>query len=212
MSSDGLPTKVRPRADRARSVQGEAESTGVDALLTGEIAAIGVAPAAFNRAAAGDALRDHARRQDRVQRPQDRQGALVESRPWRSPSSTTRLARRRRRRRPKRVPRPERQRDGTPGIGVCAERWSARSWSRSDRDDEPRRLHTACPQADRTQATLDPIYCIVGDDDAEMSHLAAELSGLVEDELRAFNVERIYATDKSSTAAAIVEAAHARCR
>ena len=40
-----------------------------------------------------------------------------------------------------------------------------------------------------------------------MSHLAADLSGLVEDELRAFNVERIYATDKTSTAASIVEAA-----
>ena len=40
-----------------------------------------------------------------------------------------------------------------------------------------------------------------------MSQLAAELSGLVEDELRAFNVERLYATDKSSTALSIVEAA-----
>ena len=40
-----------------------------------------------------------------------------------------------------------------------------------------------------------------------MSQLAAELSALVEDELRAFNVERIYATDKSSTAMAIAEAA-----
>ncbi len=53
----------------------------------------------------------------------------------------------------------------------------------------------------------DPLYLIVGDDEAEMSQLAAELSGLVEDELRAFNVERIYATDKSSTALSIVEAA-----
>ena len=42
----------------------------------------------------------------------------------------------------------------------------------------------------------DPLYLIVGDDEAEMSHLAADLSGIVEDELRAFNVERIYATDK----------------
>ena len=40
-----------------------------------------------------------------------------------------------------------------------------------------------------------------------MSQLAAELSGLIEDELRAFNVERLYATDKSSTALSIVEAA-----
>jgi DNA polymerase-3 subunit delta len=53
----------------------------------------------------------------------------------------------------------------------------------------------------------DPIYLIVGDDEAEMTHLTADLSGLVDDELRAFNVERIYATDKSSSAVTIAEAA-----
>ncbi len=40
-----------------------------------------------------------------------------------------------------------------------------------------------------------------------MTHLTADLSGLVDDELRAFNVERIYATDKSSSAVTIAEAA-----
>jgi DNA polymerase-3 subunit delta len=53
----------------------------------------------------------------------------------------------------------------------------------------------------------DPLYLIVGDDEAEMSHLAGDLTAIVEDELRAFNVERMYATDKSSTPAAIAEAA-----
>lgn len=53
----------------------------------------------------------------------------------------------------------------------------------------------------------DPLYLIVGDDEAEMSRLAADLSGIVEDELRAFNVERMYATDRTSTPAAIAEAA-----
>jgi DNA polymerase-3 subunit delta len=57
------------------------------------------------------------------------------------------------------------------------------------------------------QGKPDPIYLIVGDDDAEMSHLASEISGIVEDEVRAFNVERLYATDRSTTAAAIVESA-----
>lgn len=52
-----------------------------------------------------------------------------------------------------------------------------------------------------------PVYLIIGDDEAEMSGLAADLSGIVEDELRAFNVERVYASDKSATPAAIVEAA-----
>jgi DNA polymerase-3 subunit delta len=66
------------------------------------------------------------------------------------------------------------------------------------------------PQAVRAQVaqgTADPVYLIVGDDEAEMSGLAGAMTSLVEDELRAFNVERLYATDKSATPAAIVEAA-----
>jgi DNA polymerase III subunit delta len=53
----------------------------------------------------------------------------------------------------------------------------------------------------------DPLYLIVGDDEAEMSRLASDLSAIVEDELRAFNVERMYATDRTATPAAIAEAA-----
>jgi DNA polymerase-3 subunit delta len=66
------------------------------------------------------------------------------------------------------------------------------------------------PQAVRKQIAsgkLDPVYLIVGDDEAEMSELASGISATVEDELRAFNVERIYASDKASTPAAIAEAA-----
>jgi DNA polymerase-3 subunit delta len=51
------------------------------------------------------------------------------------------------------------------------------------------------------------IYLIVGDDETEMSQLANAISGLVEDELRAFNLERLYASDKSVTASSIVQAA-----
>jgi DNA polymerase-3 subunit delta len=57
------------------------------------------------------------------------------------------------------------------------------------------------------QGKPDPVYLIVGDDDAEMSRLAAEISALIEDELRAFNLERLYASDKAVTPAAIVESA-----
>jgi DNA polymerase III delta subunit len=53
----------------------------------------------------------------------------------------------------------------------------------------------------------DPIYLIVGDDDAEMSRLASDIAGVVDDELRAFNVERMYATDRGVTPGSIVEAA-----
>ena len=52
----------------------------------------------------------------------------------------------------------------------------------------------------------DPIYLIVGDDEAEMSRLAADATALVEDELRAFNSERIY-VEKGVTATSIVESA-----
>ena len=68
----------------------------------------------------------------------------------------------------------------------------------------------ATPQAVRkqlSQGKADPVYLIVGDDEAEMSRLSADVSALVEDELRAFNLERMYATDRSVTPASIVESA-----
>ena len=58
--------------------------------------------------------------------------------------------------------------------------------------------------AKRTPASL---YLLLGDDEAEMSNLAADLMSLVEDELRAFNVDRLYAGEKGTTPASIVEAA-----
>jgi DNA polymerase-3 subunit delta len=53
----------------------------------------------------------------------------------------------------------------------------------------------------------EPVYVIIGDDDQEKSGLSQLASELVEDELRAFNVERLYGTDKTTTADNIVEAA-----
>ncbi|MBA2301943.1 MAG: DNA polymerase III subunit delta [Acidobacteria bacterium] len=51
------------------------------------------------------------------------------------------------------------------------------------------------------------VYLVVGDDEAEMSEIAAAVSDLVEDELRAFNLERLYASDKGVTPSSIVQAA-----
>ena len=71
-------------------------------------------------------------------------------------------------------------------------------------------MPTATPQAVRKQLAQrkpDAIYLIVGDDDAEMSRLSADVSALVEDELRAFNLERMYAGEKIVTSASIVESA-----
>jgi len=71
-------------------------------------------------------------------------------------------------------------------------------------------MPSATPQSLRKQLSQgkpDPVYLIVGDDEAEMARLTAEVSGVIEDELRAFNLERMYATDKGVTPAAIVESA-----
>ena len=48
---------------------------------------------------------------------------------------------------------------------------------------------------------------LLGDDEAAIAHLVADISGLVEDDLRAFNVDRLYAGDKGVTPATIVESA-----
>ena len=45
-----------------------------------------------------------------------------------------------------------------------------------------------------------------------MSRLAAEICGLVEDELRAFNVERLYASDKRRDAGRRSSRRRASCR
>jgi DNA polymerase-3 subunit delta len=59
--------------------------------------------------------------------------------------------------------------------------------------------------AKRTPA---PVYLLLGDDDAELSRLASDITAVVEDELRAFNVDRVYAGDKGVSAASIVESAN----
>src|SRR5687768_1772191 len=48
---------------------------------------------------------------------------------------------------------------------------------------------------------------MIGDDDQEVTGRAQLAGELVEDELRAFNVERLYGTDRTTSAEAIVEAA-----
>ena len=52
---------------------------------------------------------------------------------------------------------------------------------------------------------LDPIYLVMGADETEKSALAGEFASSVEEDLRAFNVDRFYGGDAS--AAAIVDAA-----
>ena len=54
---------------------------------------------------------------------------------------------------------------------------------------------------------LEPLYLVTGDDDAEMGALATALSESVEEELRAFNVQRFYGTDSGTTLAGVLDAA-----
>lgn len=58
-----------------------------------------------------------------------------------------------------------------------------------------------------SQGKPDPIYLIVGDDDVEMSQLASDISALVEEDLRAFNLERLYANDKGVSPFTVAQAA-----
>src|SRR4051812_22677182 len=62
-------------------------------------------------------------------------------------------------------------------------------------------MATLAPAAVRKQigaGTPDPIYLLHGDDEVEKSALAHDFEALVEDELRAFNVERIHTGDVTS--------------
>jgi DNA polymerase III subunit delta len=66
------------------------------------------------------------------------------------------------------------------------------------------------PQLVRAQIARgapDPVYLLIGDDDAELTEVASDLSALVPDELRVFNVDRIYASDKSTKPEGIVASA-----
>jgi DNA polymerase-3 subunit delta len=59
-------------------------------------------------------------------------------------------------------------------------------------------MATSTPSAVRQQiasGNADPIYLLVGEDDVEKGALAAEFGDLVDEGLRAFNVERIHAGD-----------------
>jgi DNA polymerase-3 subunit delta len=62
-------------------------------------------------------------------------------------------------------------------------------------------MANATPAAVRKQikaGDADPIYLLLGEDDVEKGALAAEFAELIEEDLRAFNVERIHAGDMTT--------------
>ena len=62
-------------------------------------------------------------------------------------------------------------------------------------------MPVATPAAVRQRiesGNTDPLYLLLGEDDVEKAALAAEFAGIVDEGLRAFNVERIHAGDMTS--------------
>jgi DNA polymerase-3 subunit delta len=54
---------------------------------------------------------------------------------------------------------------------------------------------------------LDPIYLIHGDDEVEKTSLAGAFAAFVEEDVRAFNVERLYGADASTSVAGLLDSA-----
>ena len=54
---------------------------------------------------------------------------------------------------------------------------------------------------------LEPLYLVTGDDEAEMSALASALVQVVDEDFRAFNVQRFYGSDNGTTMAMVCDAA-----
>ena len=71
-------------------------------------------------------------------------------------------------------------------------------------------MPTLTPSAARDQIAggrLHPVYLVLGDDEQEIGAVTDAIAGAIEDELRAFNCERIYTTDKDATPDDVVAAA-----
>ena len=174
------------------------DATGVDGLITGDIVAITVAPAAFNNQQ--QAIRYALILTARVEFKDMKANKVLWSNPSMQYQGRVRRDDRHAHARCERVLRSGRQRARTHGVRICAR----------GRERHPRSLlmPSATPAQVRAaiaRRALDPVYLIVGDDDTEMARLASDLGTVVEDELRAFNVERLYGGDKGVSAAAIVE-------
>jgi DNA polymerase III delta subunit len=71
----------------------------------------------------------------------------------------------------------------------------------------PGHLTPAVVRQQIAAGSLEPLYLVTGDDEAEMSAIATALGESVDEAFRAFNVERFYGTDTGTTIAAVLDAA-----
>jgi DNA polymerase III delta subunit len=71
----------------------------------------------------------------------------------------------------------------------------------------PGLLTPATVRAQIASGAPEPLYLITGDDEGEMSALGTALTESVDEDFRAFNVQRFYGSDSGTTLAAVLDAA-----
>ena len=71
----------------------------------------------------------------------------------------------------------------------------------------PGHLTPAAVRAQIAAGSIEPLYLVTGDDEAEMSAIGTALAESVDEDFRAFNVQRFYGSDAGSTVAAVLDAA-----
>jgi DNA polymerase III delta subunit len=71
----------------------------------------------------------------------------------------------------------------------------------------PGHLTPAAVRAQIAAGDIEMLYLVTGDDESEMRAIAAALADSVEEDFRAFNVQRFYGSDAGATLAAVLDAA-----
>jgi DNA polymerase-3 subunit delta len=70
-----------------------------------------------------------------------------------------------------------------------------------------RRLSPQSLRAQISSGELDPLYLLYGDDEVEKTSLAGAFSAAIEQDVRAFNVERVYGADAQTTISGVLDSA-----
>jgi len=71
----------------------------------------------------------------------------------------------------------------------------------------PRRLSPQSLRIQISSGELDPVYLLYGDDEVEKTSLAGAFSAAIEEDVRAFNVERMYGAESQTTIAGVLDSA-----
>ena len=71
----------------------------------------------------------------------------------------------------------------------------------------PRRLSPQNLRVQISSGELDPVYLLHGDDEVEKTSLAGAFSAAIEEDVRAFNLERVYGGEAQATIAGVLDSA-----